>query len=318
MRLRPFRFGVLSETIHSAPQLRLLAKRVEALGYSTLVFADQIGGGYAPIPAMVAAADATTKLRVGSYVFDNDFRHPVLLAKEAATLDLLTEGRLEFGIGAGWFQVEYDQAGMRFDPAGVRIARMEEALRCIKGWFSDGPASFEGRYFALRELHGSPKPVQRPAPPILLGGGGKRILSIAARDADIVALGPRGSNTDEFDYSTLTMDATIQKLAWIRDAAGSRFDRLELNTFPMFAPVTVTENAVGVARDLIQRIQRQQPSTGLTEQQILASPHSFIGTIAQLVVKIEQLREELGLSYVVIRERDLQTFSPIVERLANT
>jgi probable F420-dependent oxidoreductase len=319
MQQRPFRFGVLSERIVDAPQLRDLARRVEALGYSTLVFADNIGAGYAPVPAMVVAADATTRLRVGSYVFDNDFRHPVLLAKEAATVDLLTGGRLELGLGAGWFQPEYEQAGIRFDPAAVRIQRMEEALRCIKGWFSGPPTSFEGRYFAIRGLRGVPGPVRQTAPPILLGGGGRRVLSIAAREADIVALGPRGSDSGgDVDYRTLTVEATVRKLAWVRDAAGSRFDRLELNTFPMLAPVTVTDDALRVARELAQRIHRQQPGLELAEREVLASPHCFIGTIEQMASKLRQQRHELGLSYVVVRERDLETFGRVVERTAST
>src|SRR5438876_677403 len=200
---RPFRFGVSVHGSKSRAEWIGIARQAEALGYSTLLIPDHLGDQLSPIPALVAAADATSTLRIGSLVFDNDFRHPVMLAKEAATLDVLSGGRFELGIGAGWLRSEYEQAGIPYDPPGVRVGRMEEALQIIKGLFADRPVTFSGTYYKVSALEGQPKPVQRPHPPILIGGGGKRILSIAAREATIVGflpiVRPDGSGPDLTD-----------------------------------------------------------------------------------------------------------------------
>src|SRR5229473_8319904 len=160
--LRPFRFGVSVHQARSKEEWVATAQKAEALGYSTMLMPDHLGDQFAPVPALLAAAEATHTLRIGSYVFDNDFRHPVMLAREAATLDLLSGGRLELGLGAGWQRAEYEQAGIPYEPAGVRISRMEEALHIIKGLFADGPLSFSGNYYMVADLEGYPKPVQRP------------------------------------------------------------------------------------------------------------------------------------------------------------
>jgi probable F420-dependent oxidoreductase len=185
-KVRTFRFGVQEHRAPSAKAWKEKAREVESLGYATLYLPDHFTDQVGPIAALMAAADATTTLRVGSLVFDNDYRHPVVLAKEAATLDLLSEGRLDLGLGAGWMASDYEQAGIPFDSAGTRISRMEEALTIIKGLFTGEPFTFAGEHYRLTSMEGSPRPVQRPHPPILLGGGGRRMLRIAAREADIV------------------------------------------------------------------------------------------------------------------------------------
>src|SRR6266568_4197945 len=189
-RQRPFRFGVSVHQARSKEEWIALAQQAESLGYSTLQMPDHLGDQFAPVPALLAAAEATHTLRIGSFVFDNDFRHPVMLAREAATLDLLSGGRFELGLGAGWNRSEYEQAGIPYDSPGVRVSRMEEALHIIKGLLADGPVNFSGKYYTVTDLEGHPKPVQRPHPPILIGGGGKRLLSIAAREATTVGFTP--------------------------------------------------------------------------------------------------------------------------------
>jgi probable F420-dependent oxidoreductase len=178
---RPFRFATGGFEEVSKRAWVEQARRAEALGYAVFLVADHVADiPFAPVPALVAAADATTSLRVGCTVFCNDYRHPALLAKEAATVDVLTDGRFEFGLGAGWLKAEHDQAGIPFDPPGVRVARMEEALRVIKALWAGEPVHHRGAHYAIAGLAGTPLPVQRPHPPVFVGGGGKRLLSVAA------------------------------------------------------------------------------------------------------------------------------------------
>src|SRR6266568_8001917 len=187
-KMRPFRFGVITESAPSREHWTTLVRRAEELGYATFLLADHYVNEFPPLVALMAAADATKTLRVGSFVFDNDFRHPALLAKEIATLDLLSGGRFELGIGAGWHRPEYEQTGLPFESAGVRISRLEEALRIIKGFLTEETVTFAGSHYTVTGLKAFPKPLQRPHPPIFIGGGGKRLLALAGREADIVGL----------------------------------------------------------------------------------------------------------------------------------
>src|SRR6266700_1113127 len=183
---RPFRFSVQERSAYTARPWRDRARAVESMGYSTLYLPDHFGDQLGPIAALMAAADATTTLRIGSLVFDNDYRHPVVLAKEAATLDLLSEGRLDFGIGAGWMVYDYEQSGIPFDSAGTRIDRLAEGLTIIKRLFAGGEVSFAGRHYSISGIEGAPLPVQKPHPPIVIGGGGRKMLELAAREANTV------------------------------------------------------------------------------------------------------------------------------------
>jgi probable F420-dependent oxidoreductase len=235
-----------------------------------------------------------------------------VLAKEAATLDVLSGGRLELGLGTGYRRADYEQPGIAFDPPAVRVARFEEAVRVVKGFFADAPFTFAGRYYRVQELDGVPKPVQRPHPPILIGGGSKRILSIAAREADIVAVNIRTTPQGEFDFTSITAEATAQKVAWVREAAGARFESLELN---ILAPlVAVTADRRGAAEQFLRFF--GLPTDAQSVAQLLESPVALIGSIDQIVEDLVARRERYGFSYVVVWDNSLDAFAPVVARLA--
>ncbi|MGI8586481.1 MAG: TIGR03621 family F420-dependent LLM class oxidoreductase [Chloroflexia bacterium] len=307
MRKRPFRFGIQLHSIASGADWVEKARKAEDLGYSTLLVPDHFPRGLGPVAALTAAAAATTSLRVGSFVFDNDFRHPALLAKEVATLDLLSNGRTEFGIGAGWLRSEYEETGLPFDPPSVRINRLEEALHIIKAIFTGDDVSFAGEHYTVTGLSVYPKPVQQPHPPILIGGGGRRILELAAREADIVGFGAKARAEGVSGLESLSAAATAQKIAWVREAAGDRFDALELNLL-VFA-VEQTDNPQAAAAKFGQE-------AGMSAAEALDSPHLFFGTIESMAEDLHRLREKFGFSYIVVQEGNMDATVPIVARLA--
>ena len=266
-----------------------------------------------PLLAMVAAA--TERLRVGTFVLNVCLRHPAVLAQDLATLDALSGGRLEIGLGAGWNKPEHDAIGIPFEPAGVRIKRLTEAITILKGCFAEGPFSFSGEHYIITGHDGAPKPAQRPHPPIFLGGGGKRLLTLAAREAQIIGLAPRLVQGDppRVDARSLTAAATEEKIRWIREAAGDRFGELELNTYPTGGPTVVTGDPRAEARRRADRI-REQTGVELTVEEILDSPHVFIGSIKDLTRKFVDLRERFGISSFLID--DLDALAPVVEELA--
>ena len=227
---KPFRFGIQASNAPDGAAWAALARKAEDLGFSTLHLPDHFGDQLAPVPAMMAAAAATTKLKVGTLVFDNDYKHPVVLAKEIATIDLLSGGRTEFGLGAGWMAVDYQQSGIPYDPPKVRVDRFLEGLTIIKGLLAGETVSFQGEHYTITAQPGLPKPVQSPRPPVLIGGGGKRMLSIAAREADIVGVNPQVPNgaIDEAAAADSTGEAFDRKVAWVREAAGDRIECFEL------------------------------------------------------------------------------------------
>jgi probable F420-dependent oxidoreductase len=279
------------------------------LGYSTLTVADHFDDQLAPIPALMAAADTTTTLRVGTLVLCTDFTHPVVIAKEAATIDVLSGGRFELGLGAGWMTSDYERSGIGFDRAGTRIERMGEALNVIDELWSDTPCTFRGKYFTVAGLDGRPKPVQRPRPPILVGGGGKRVLSLAARCADIVGLNVdlRHGVIDDRAGPNATDDATAEKLGWIRDAAGGRFDELELH---------VRVHVAAVTTDRLSMASALGPVLGLTPEQALRSPHALAGSVEQIVDDLLERRERWGISYIGVGLDALHALAPVVAKLA--
>jgi probable F420-dependent oxidoreductase len=308
---RKFRFAVMAPRAESAKEYREIARKAEDLGYSTLYVPDHfVDHPLGPIPAMAMVAEATTTLRVGSLVFGNDYRHPVVLARDAATLDLLSDGRLELGIGAGWMTVDYEKAGIPLDPPGVRITRMQESVAVIKGLMADGPFSFSGEHYTITELDGQPKPVQRPYPPIVIGGGGKRVLSYAAREADIVGINAnlRSGKADDPDSAvSLNPASTDDKLAWVREAAGDRYDQLEIQSlvgFQMF-----TDDAQGLAEAMA-------PAFDTTADAVLDSPVALVGTLDEMVATLERRKVRWDMTYHVIGHDHLETFAPAVERLA--
>ena len=310
MTPRAFRFGVTVPAVAAGPAWAERARRVEQLGYSILQMPDHFREQLAPVPALTAAALATTRLRIGSLVFSNDFRHPVALAKEAATLDVLSGGRFELGLGSGWLREEYDQAGIPFDAPGTRIERMAEAVTLVKGLLAGEPVHFTGRHYSIAGLRGTPTPIQRPHPPLVIGGGGERLLSLAAREASIVSLVPRarrdGGGLDRGDFGEA---AFRQKIEWVRAAAGDRLAALELHT--LIQAVVVTDRRAVAAEQLATRFK-------IGPELVLESPYVLCGTVEEICETLQRRRQTHGISYVTVFDRDLEVFAPVVERLAAT
>lgn len=306
---RPFRFSVQARSVGTAKEWRENARRVEAFGYDGLYSPDHFDDQFGPIAALMSAADATTTLRIGSLVFDNDYRHPIVLAKEAATLDVLSEGRLVFGIGAGWKASDYRRSGIAYDSAGIRIERMEEAVQIIKKCFGGEKFSFTGKHYSINEYDGRPAPFQKPYPPILMGGGGRKMLSIAAREADIVHVNYnlREGRINPTLVHTGFADATDEKMGWIKQAAGDRFDQIELGLTIFF--VSVTEDMQSVAEFMASRLEA-------TPADVLEMPFFLIGTVDHIVEQLLARRERYGISYVILPGESADELAPLVERLA--
>ncbi len=311
MASRPFRFGVTASSAPSRREWVDKARRIEALGHSTLTVPDHFPERLATVPALMSAADATTSLRVGSWVYCNDFRHPALLYKESATLDLLSDGRFELGIGAGWLRADYDLTGIPFDPPGIRVRRMEEAVRIVKGLANEGPFHHAGEHYRIAGLEGSPRFVQRPHPPLYIGGGGRRLLSFAAREAGIVGFAAKALPEGGLDVGDITAEAIRRKVGWVRDVTVTASRDPELNV--LIYAFEVTDDR----RSAAQRYADEMP--GLTEGDVLASPHMLIGTPSQMAEDLRRRREEFGISYIVLNtgvEDHIDRFAPIVSLLA--
>ncbi len=306
---RPFRFGIQASAVRDRAGWVALARRAEESGYSTLTMPDHFTEQLAPIPALMCAADATERLRVGALVWDTDYRHPVVFAKELATLDVLSEGRLEIGLGAGWMTTDYEQSGIPYDPARVRIDRFEEALAVIKGAFAEGRFDHRGAHYTIDGYEGLPKPLQRPRPPLLIGGGGKRMLTIAARQADIVGingnLAPGAVGAEVL--ATMTAESVDEKLAVVRAAAGERFADIELNV--RIFMVTFTDQRAATLDGLAAAI-------GYDRSGVEATPFALVGTPRQMADDLLARRERWGFSYVVVGQEDLEQFAPVVAELA--
>jgi probable F420-dependent oxidoreductase len=310
---RCFRFGVQLSRADTGAEWGELARKAEDLGYSTLFVPDHFGDQLSPAVALMAAANATTELRVGPLVLDNDYRHPVITAKEAASIDRLSGGRLELGIGAGWMSSDYEQSGIPMDPPGVRIDRLEEALDVLEGLFGPGPFSYQGKHYQISGLDGFPKPVQQPdGPPVLIGGGGQRMLTLAARRADIVGVNPaiRSGRTDPAAARDGAAAVTDQKLEWVRDAAAERYDDIEINML-VFACV-VTDDRASV-------IEAMAPLFGVAPEVVGDHPHAWVGTVDQICDDLAARRERWDASYLVVQGPEaMNAAAPIVARLAGT
>ncbi|WP_426571221.1 TIGR03621 family F420-dependent LLM class oxidoreductase [Aquihabitans sp. McL0605] len=308
---RRFRFGVQTSTASSGEEWAALAQKAEDLGYATMFLPDHFGDQLAPVPALAAAAAATTTLRVGALVFDNDYKHPVVLAKELATIDVLSGGRLEIGLGAGWMTSDYEQSGIPYDKPSVRVDRFEEGLAVITGLLSPNPVTFEGVHYQVTAMDGRPKPIQQPGPPILIGGGLKRMLTLAGRHADIVGINPtipNGAVDAEAARSGLAA-VTDQKLQWVRDAAGERYDEIEINLLN-YACI-VTDDRQQVAKDFA-------PLFGISPDDLLEFPHALVGTVDEICASIEANRERYDASYIVVQRDAMEAMAPVVARLAGT
>jgi probable F420-dependent oxidoreductase len=310
---RKFRFGVMCSHATSAAEFREKARMAEALGYSTLFVPDHfIDHPLAPMPAMATAAAVTDTLRIGSLVLGNDYKHPVVLAREAATLDLLSDGRLELGLGAGWMTADYKKAGLALDRPGVRIDRLEESIAILKGLMADGPFTFHGKHYSVTDLDGEPKPVQRPHPPFIIGGGAPKILGLAAREAAIVGINANlrgGVAVSDDSARSMTGPATDEKLDWLREAAGTRFDDLELQSFVGFT--TFTDDRSSLA-------EMMAGAFGVTAEEALETPVVLAGTLEQMIDDVQARRDRWGMSYVVVGVDVMEQFAPAVAKLAGT
>jgi probable F420-dependent oxidoreductase len=307
---RRFRFGIQLSNASSGADWAELARKAEGIGFSTLFLPDHFGDQLAPLPAMMAAASATTELKVAALVFDNDYKHPVVLAKELATVDVLSGGRIEVGIGAGWMNTDYEQSGIPMDRPGVRVSRMEEGIAVLKGCFGPGPFSFKGEHYEITGYDAKPKPVQSP-PPFLIGGGATRVLSIAAREAQIVGINP-SIHSGQVDAAAAQNGAaaeTDKKLAWVKEAAGDRYADLEINML-QFAGI-VTDDRQGT-------VEMMAPLFGLPPEEIGTYPHTCIGTVEQIAEDLRYRRDRWDASYIVFQGDTMDAMAPVVAALRDT
>jgi probable F420-dependent oxidoreductase len=318
--VRPFRFLAEPGDVADGKALFEAARRAESIGYDVMVYPDHVVIPFGLVPLLTTVAAVTERLRVAAFVINNDLRHPALVAQDMASLDVISGGRVEVALGAGWNRPEYDALGISFDPAPVRVSRLAEAVAVIKGCFADGPFSFAGEHYTITDHDGLPKPLQKPMPPLFIGGGARRVLTLAAREADIVGLAPRVSPSAPGrevtrDLRSITVAATIEKLGWVREAAGDRFDDLEFNVYPTGVPPIVTDHPRKAAADVLDQL-GPPPGTEITVDELLESPHMLIGSVSGLVAKLQEQRERLGISSIMVG--DLDTLAPVVERLAGT
>jgi probable F420-dependent oxidoreductase len=306
-----FRFALQLSQAASPTAWRDLARKAEDLGYSTLYVPDHLDDQWAPMVALTVAAEATTTLRVGTLVLDNDFRHPVVLAKEAATLDVVTGGRFEFGLGAGWMTSDYEASGIPMEKPSVRVARLAESLEIMRAMWRDGSATFDGAHYRVSAAAGTPVPVTPGGPPLVIGGGSKRILTLAGQYADIVSIVP--SLSAGYIGPEVAAEGVVEKYAdrvrWVREAAGDRAGDLEFQCWT--AAVQVVPNGDEVFASLA-------PLFDLTPEQLRAAPLALIGSVGEITETLRKRREELGFSYIVVHEAEMDALAPVIAELAGT
>ena len=306
---RPFRFGVQLWTALSRAGWRDKVRKVEDLGYDTLVVADHIGDGVAPLQGLTAAADASGKLRLGTLVLDNDFRHPVVLAREVAALDVLSDGRFELGLGAGWLGRDYERLGLSFDPPAVRVQRLEESVEIVTRALAGESVSFSGTHYKVSDFEVRPQPVQNPVP-LMLGAGGRRMLRLAAERANIVGIlpvaKPDGSGFIEEEQGEV---AFVRKIELLRATAGDRFGEIELNL--LIQAVEIADDERAAAEKLAA--EWEEPV-----DPILDMPFVLLGPVPAIVDKVLRLRDELGFSYLTLFEKDFERFAPVPAELRGT
>ena len=318
MGTRPIRFGVIADVAKTKESLVDLAKWAEATGYSTILLRDHVvshpfGHQLGPLVSMATVAAVTERLRIGTLVISNDFRPPVQLAKEIATLDLVSNGRIELGLGAGFLKADYNPLGIPFDPPGVRVSRLEESIRLLKLLFAGGEVTFHGEHYRLDAFDGFPVPVQRPHLPILVAGAGDRMLGIAAREADIVGIQTVNTTSGEvvMDPANWSASAIERKVEHIRTQAGSRFDDLELNT-------TISLEITGDREAGAQSVIAQRGWQGVPVGEVLEMPALLIGSLPEIAQQIRERRDRYGLSYLVVSEKNAALAAPLVGELTGT
>ena len=285
-----------------------LARRIEGHGYSCLTLPDHFDNQLAPVPALMSAAEATDDLRIGALVWDNDYKHPAVLAKELATMDVLSDGRVEIGIGAGWMATDYEQLGLPYDSAKVRVDRFVEGIAVIKGAMAEGPFSFSGEHYTITNYNGTPKPVQKPCPPILIGGGGKRVLSIAAREADIIGINATltAGHIGHEAIATMTAEAVDEKVEIVRQAAGERIDDIEMNVRAFL--VNTDDDHTTAAANIAAMM-------GVEPKMVNETPFALVGPTGKIVDDLLARRERWGFSYIIIGQGEVDSFAPVVAAL---
>jgi len=331
--MKPFRFGLQIGACKNRVEWTEFAKKAEALGYDIVTMPDHLSNQFSPIPALMAIANATSILRIGMLVLCNDFRHPLVLAKELATLDVLSEGRLEIGLGAGWMPSDYEFSGISFDAPSSRIARLQETITIIRGAFANEKLNFDGVFYKIKNFEGLPKPIQSPMPPLLIGGGGTKMLTLATKEANILSIA--NTKTKDFaedvigrmsamarkknnlidepsnDISKSSMDslsaiAVDKKVTEIRSLAGNRMPDIELNIRPFMTNIN---------KDVKTITERLSVSLKTTTQNVLDNPFALIGPPKKLIDDLTYRRSRWGISYVTIGADDLDLFAPVVSYL---
>lgn len=306
--MRPLRFATQSGGAPTAEEWIARAKRIEALGYDTLAMPDHmIGGAWAAMPALAALATATTRLRLGTLVMDNDFRNPVVFAREAAVLDVVSGGRFELGIGAGWLDRDYAGTGITMDRGRVRVARLAEAVRLMKRLFTEEQVDHAGTYYRVEKAECRPKTIQQPHPPILIAGGGREILTLAAREADIVAIVPEGiTGAGKLAADAVTLATMARQVELVRESAGSRFGEIELS---MFLDCALTEDRERTIAEMAEK-------SGVDRALFADSAYRGIGTLDEIREHITRVRDAIGVTYVCLRGPDVEKLGPVVAALA--
>lgn len=308
---RTFRFGVEMPRPFPGRTWADSARHLEDLGYSTLLVPDHLHSELGPIAAMATAAAATTTLRVAPMVLACDFRNPAVLAKELATIDLLSEGRLEVGLGAGYNPLDYSRSGITYDAPGVRVDRLIEHTHVLRQLFGEGPVDFEGQHYRVSGLDGLPKPHRAGGPPILLAGGGRRLLTFAAQHADIIGVNPSLPAKPSAETARDALPDRIDaKFELIRDAAGERFETLEFNAWISVAAMGTGTTTAGVREAVSARF-------GVPADEALQSPVVLVGDEGAIVDELQRRRDRWGYSYTVLQFEQADAFAPIVARLTD-
>ncbi|MFM7820326.1 MAG: TIGR03621 family F420-dependent LLM class oxidoreductase [Actinomycetota bacterium] len=306
---RRFRFGVQASKAATQKEWTELARTAESNGFDTLTMPDHFDDQLAPVPALMAAASATKNLRIGALVWDNDYKHPVVLAKELATLDLLSDGRLEIGIGAGWMATDYVQSGIQYDRPGVRIDRFLEGLEIIKRAMLGEKFSFSGQHYTITDYVATPLPVQRPCPPILIGGGGKRVLKLAADLADIVGINPslKEGVVNAETISEMSAEAVTEKVNLVKKTAALRMSQVELN---------IRTFLVSIRDSAKEAIEGTANMFKVAPELVANSPFALMGPPAKIAEDLLARRDRWGFSYIIVGGEDVESFAPVIKILA--
>ncbi|MGB3602344.1 MAG: LLM class F420-dependent oxidoreductase [Gordonia sp. (in: high G+C Gram-positive bacteria)] len=319
--LRKFRFGAGGEGNKDeggARKFVKLAQTAEEYGYDTFAIPDHLGNQVGPLAALGALSQATSTIRLATSVLANGFRHPALLAKEATTIDVLSKGRLELGIGAGWMKEEFDKAGIEFGTPGERIRKLDEALTILDQLMRGQTVDFDGEFYTIKGLEGSPRPRQGPRPPIAVGGGGPKMLALAAKHADIISVATGTTVDGRLRLSDMTMEKTIERVDRIRQAAGDRFDEIELNW--TIATIVITDDRVATAEMALKALESGYPpniarDVELTVDDILSSPYLAFGSFEEIADQIREVRRQTTMSYVGIFPTQMDAFAPVIPLL---